>query len=105
MKGIGIQNSFIIVEVKEGKQLCLQNHRWRGIGVNQDWGNKVCSFNFLEAFTSFEPTRIVECLLQMIPSVTKDMNRILTMKFSVQRVDEALFQIDPLSSPMPMAFQ
>ncbi|KAF5475420.1 hypothetical protein F2P56_007226, partial [Juglans regia] len=59
---------------------------------------------FQDLFTSSQPTNVDLCLENLAPRVTGDMNSMLIKPYSLKEIEEALFQMNGLSSPGPDGF-
>lgn len=68
-------------------------------GINQIFQNF-----FTNLFTTFNPTGKLECLESMQPLVYEEMNRKLLTEFTITKVEEAVFSMNPMSSPGPNGF-
>ncbi|KAF5447221.1 hypothetical protein F2P56_032789 [Juglans regia] len=60
--------------------------------------------HYMALFSSFNPCGLEACLSHIQPSVTEAMNNNLSSPFTLEEVNEALFQMNPLGSPGPDGF-
>lgn len=76
-----------------------------GYNYNTPQGiNKIFQTYFTNLFTTSNPSGKRECLEPMQQLVTEEMNNCLLKEFSITEVQQAVFSMNPISSPGPDGF-